>query len=427
MSKDLHPLDRRQALLGGLSILGGAAVLSSLGSCESRSPAPRADSSSGAAGGSKLDERILVLVELYGGNDGISTVVPYENGAYYDARPQTHVKGEEVLAFEKGLGFHPALSSFQRQYRQGHLAVVQGVGYPRPVYSHFKSFEIWHTAREEGRASGDGWVGRLREAAWGANPRSDLVVHVGTHIPFSLHSSKHEMVVFETPENFVWVGDERDLQTYGQASGSANGAAPPAGGSAAMLDHLRGTLRDAQATSPRILSTAATYKPRVEYPDDPFARSMRVIASMINAGFDTRVYSVALGNFDTHGPEQVEKHQSLLATLDAGVGSFLEDLQGTPNAGKTLVMCYSEFGRRVRENYSRGTDHGAAGPLFLFGPSVRGGLYGEEPSLTKLDQDGNLVYNTDFRRVYSSVLQGWFGVENGRVLPEAYESLPVFA
>jgi uncharacterized protein (DUF1501 family) len=365
-------------------------------------------------------DRTLVLVELYGGNDGLSTIVPKTDDAYYKNRPTTFIPATDTLPLDDYRGFNPLNTSLRELWDRGECAIVEGVGYPKPVYSHFKSFEIWHTAREAGHASGDGWIGRLRDVAWASDPRNELVVHVGSHVPYSIRSRARPLVAFQSPENFTWVGNARDQSAYSKAAESSMEER------GSTLESLRETLRDAQSNSPRILAAAQSYKPRAEYRPDEFGNSLRVIASLIQSGFGSRVYSVALGNFDTHGPEQVAKHAELTASWDGGIGAFLSDLRGTPAGEKTLVVCFSEFGRRVEENFSRGTDHGAAGPMFLLGPMVRGGLYGKHPSITDLDQDGNLKFNTDFRRVYGSILERWFGMEQERVLPARYEPLPVF-
>jgi uncharacterized protein (DUF1501 family) len=350
-------------LLGGLSLASAAALA---GCRASPSSASLATNSRALAQGPKR----LVLVEMYGGNDGLTTVVPFRDDAFYRARPTTAIAPEQCLRFAsmRGLdrGLHPALTNFRERFDAGELAIVEGCGYPEPVYSHFKSLEIWHTAREQGRSSGDGWIGRVRCGPWGADPRAELVVHVGSHLPYSLASQTHPTLAFDTPENFVWVGSSRELAGYGDAGR----AAPSAGAGADVLAHLRETLRAAQSQSPRILKATSHYRPRIEYPADDFGRSMRTIAALMHSDFETRVYSVALGNFDTHAGSQNVEHARLLAVLDSGLGAFLEDIQGSAVGDNTLVVCYSEFGRRVEENYSRGTDHGSAGPMFLLGPRV---------------------------------------------------------
>lgn len=409
-------LDRRNFLVGGTALLGGCVAASSA----------REQPSAPARAAARPDEgRILVLVELYGGNDGLNTIVPYADDEYWRRRPIVHVPRKDLLRIDDYCAFNPLLVNLERQWGDGRLAIVRGVGYPEPVYSHFKSFEIWHTAREAGRPSGDGWIGRLRSTHWKDDPRAELVVHVGGPVPHSLHSSEHQVVAYATPESFVWAGDALAQQAYAQAAAAAEGL-PAATGRDAMRTRLARTLADAQALSPRVLKATLEYQPRVEYPTDEFGRALRCVAGMIDARLGGRVYSVQLGNFDTHA-SQADPQSRLLASFDAGIGAFLADLEGRAQERDVLVLAFSEFGRRVSENYSKGTDHGAAGPAFFLGAPVRGGFYGEHPSLAELDRDENLVMNVDFRRLYATVLEGWFQADASAVLPRRYEPLALLA
>ena len=414
--KTKQMIDRRGVLQSGLALMGGAAMLPV--ACATGAGARTREGSS-LAGAKRL-----VLVELFGGNDGLETVIPYEEDIYHNNRPTTRIPKKEVLPIDDYRGFHPAMPNLRRAWDEGRMAIVEGCGYPVPVLSHFKSFEIWHTCREIGRASGDGWVGRLRAEAWGDDDRTETVVHIGSHLPYSLHSSDHAMLAFEAPESYLFIGNERDESAYAEA-GKPGMDRETSGGAGRVLERLRRKLRDAQETSPRVIEAARRYEPRVEYPRDELGRSMRVVAAMIEAGFDTSVFSVALGNFDTHGPAQKVKHRELLASWDGAVSAFLADIAGTQTEEDTIVLAYSEFGRRLAENASNGTDHGAAGPMFLFGKPVEGGLYGAHPSLTDLDSDGNLKHNTDFRSVIGTVVQDWFGVEQAAVLPREFPPLPL--
>ena len=200
---------------------------------------------------------------------------------------------------------------------------------------------------------------------------------------------------------------------------------PEGAGQEDVLARLRGTLKAAQTTSPRIIQAVSDYRPTIDYPQgDDFAQNMKVVAALINKGFDTRVYSVSIGNFDQHGPQR-KSHDPLLRSLDRGVSCLLDDLRSTSFGSKVLVVAFSEFGRRVAQNASTGTDHGAAGPMFLFGQPVQGGVYGRRPSTTDLDADGNLKYSTDFRSVYATVAEDWFGVDGERLIGEAWPKLPL--
>lgn len=414
-------VDRRKLLVGGVTLLGGCATAAS-----GRSSAARAQSAVAAGRGEPgSDEPIVVLVELFGGNDGLNTVVPLTDDAYYRRRAKTCIQPGDALRIDEHRGFHPALANLRRRYDGGHMAIVQGVGYPQPVYSHFKSFEIWHTARPEGRVSGDGWIGRVRGGAWKDDPRAELVVHVGDNVPYSLRSSTHQFVAFATPESYVWAGDELATRAYEDAA-RIEGDTSARAGRAKVLARLQQTLGDAQSTSPRVLKATLEYRTEVEYPATALGSSMRAIAGMIDADLGTRVYSVAHGNFDTHAT-QLAPHAQLLETLDGALDSFLEDISRGKNRERVLVLAYSEFGRRVSENYSAGTDHGAAGLAFFLGERVKGGFYGKQPSLSELDQDENLIFNVDFRSLYATVLDGWLKTDSSLVLPARYPVLPVLA
>jgi uncharacterized protein (DUF1501 family) len=408
-------IDRRSLMLAGLSAAGGAFAW----------PAAVARGA-GRAGDEDGEGPVLVLIELVGGNDGLNTLVPYADDRYYAQRPLLFVPRQEVLALDEHFGLHPKLPLLRKTFDDGRLAIVRGVGYPDPVYSHFKSFEIWHTASLAGRAAGDGWVGRLRAAAWSADARPELVVSVGSE-PYSMQSSRFGRLAFEVPEKFLWAGDGEGRRSYREAADETMaGAAEEGAGSDAVLARIYRTLRHSQRTSPRVLEAASSYVPKATYPEGAFAASLRTIASLIEARVGTRVFSAQLDGFDTHA-NQLRRHDELLVALDNGLAAFLADLSGRSAEKNVLIAVISEFGRRVAENHSGGTDHGAAGLSLLLGARVKGGLYGAPPSLEELDGDGNLVFTTDFRSVYATVIEDWFGIPQRQVLEQEFPRLPVVA
>jgi uncharacterized protein (DUF1501 family) len=409
-------IDRRSLMIGGLSAAGGAMAL----------PLVRAAPS--CATGEDAEAPILVLIELVGGNDGLNTLVPYTDDRYYAHRRELFVPRQEVLALDDDFGLNPRLPLLRKAFDGGRLAILRGVGYPQPVYSHFKSFEIWHTASLAGRAAGDGWVGRLRAAAWRDDARPELTVSVGSE-PYSMQSSEFGRLAFEVPEKYLWAGDSEGRRSYrAAADDSLEGTEDASAGqeSEAVLSRIYRTLRHSQRTSPRILEAASSYTPNAAYPAGPFGASLRTIAALIEARVGTRVFSAQLDGFDTHA-NQIRRHNELLVALDAGLSAFLADLAGRSTEKDVLVAVISEFGRRVEENHSGGTDHGAAGLSFLLGARVKGGLHGKAPSLEELDADGNLVFTTDFRSVYATVIEDWFGVPHRRVLEQEFPRLPVLA
>jgi uncharacterized protein (DUF1501 family) len=405
-------VDRRQALFGGAAALGGLAILP-----RASGPGLRLFVPSSAAG-REAAQRTLVVLQLSGGNDGLSTVVPFGDDVYNQNRHSIRIDEKEVLKLDHYHGLHPGLKKLKSIYDQGRLALVEGCGYPDPIRSHFRSMEVWHTAQARGRSAGEGWIGRLSDAAWGKDGTAEFVVHVGQSAPYSVYSVSHPAVSFATPEGYRWVATDRDdLAAYKESGAEKDGKH----GSKDVLERLRGVLADAQESSIKIRKAAASYRPRVEYPQGEFGNSLRAAAAVIDARIGTRVISVELGGFDSHN-NQRKQHDDRMQRLDEGLGSFLEDLHGAPAGDGVVVMTFSEFGRRVKENGSGGTDHGVAGPMFVGGTKVKGGLYGKHPSMTDL-KDGDLAHTTDFRSVYGTLVEKWLGVDHAKVLDARYPLL----
>ncbi len=406
--------DRRGFLVGGASLLGGWAL----------SPAARAARLLRDSG----SERRLVLVQLSGGNDGLSTVVPFADDAYGRARTTTRLERSDVLPLDDYRGLHGALINLAAEWAEGRLAIVEGVGYPDMIRSHFRALEVWHTGDLRGRDSGDGWIGRLAEAGWTEAESAELVVHLGPQAPYSVYSTARPPLALVSPTAYQWFGDQPEAQVYGMAGEALaqdkRDSEPRHRGRDAALARLRGVLDDARHSSLRIRRAAAEYRPRADVPREPFAASLHDVAALIHGGLDTRIFSVGLGGFDTHATQRGD-HDARMRTLDAGLGAFLQDLSHSEEGRNTTVAVFSEFGRRLEENASRGTDHGKAGPMLILGPAVRGGLLGKHPDLTALDS-GDPAWTTDFRSVYGSLIEGWFGIEQERVLGERYPLLPLF-
>ncbi|MDA1264790.1 MAG: DUF1501 domain-containing protein, partial [Planctomycetota bacterium] len=374
--------------------------------------------------GPAASKRSLVLLQLSGGNDGLSTVVPFGDDGYARAREATRHQRRDLVRLDGYRGLHAALAGLGREWDAGRLAVVEGVGYPDMVRSHFRAFEVWHTADRRGRAAGDGWIGRLAAQAWAAEDHPDLVVHFGLEAPWSLHSSAHPPVTLVSPTSYRWFGDEDTEATMalaGEALEPEEEGKSRHRGRDQALARLRGVLDDARVSSSSIRAAAERYRTPVEYPRDPLAASLRDVAALIEGGVGSRVYSVVLRGFDTHADQKAD-HDALMRTLDGCLGAFLADLRRSEAGRETVVLVFSEFGRRVQENASQGTDHGKAGPLFVCGAPVQGGLYGEHPSLSELDE-GDLAWTTDFRSVYGELIEGWFGTPMETVLGARYPRL----
>jgi uncharacterized protein (DUF1501 family) len=355
----------------------------------------------------------LVLLELNGGNDGLNTIVPWGDDAYHAARPTLALPRSALLPLDDQRGFHPSLVGLRERWERGRVAVVEGVGYPQPNLSHFKSLEIWGTGDARGAASGDGWIPRLLRAAYPERDLAMRAVHVGAIVPQTMCSQHAPVLCLRNAEGYKWAEAEDSLMRL---------AAEPAETPADPRERLGAVLRDAHGSSGLVREAVARYRTPTAYPDTPLADALRTAAALIDGGLGSRVLSATLVGFDTHAAQR-DLHAALLATFDGALSAFLADLDRTGRGRRTVVLVYSEFGRRVAENASAGTDHGAAAPLFLAGATVRGGLYGRPPSLTELDEQGDLVYTTDFRGVYATLARRAFGVDPATILPGSFAEL----
>lgn len=401
-----RPIDRRLFLSRAGSVLGGLWLGTPAARAAGRVLATLPPETSA--------ERSLILIQLTGGNDSSSTVVPYADDAYHASRSSSRIEEHEVLRLDDYRGLHPALVRLRRVWERGELAIVEGVGYPESARSHFQALEVWHTGRPGGRTSGPGWVGRLAQEAWADHTEPELLVHIGGFAPYSMRSPDHPPIALDSPPGYRWFGAAQ--------AGAAAGLEVPADGEQpcgrdVALARLRAVAHDADSSSARVREAALAYEAREPFPSGGFGAALRDIAALLHGGLGTRVFSATLGGFDTHASQRSE-HDALMRTLDAGLGALMQELSHSEQGRKAVVVVFSEFGRRVEENSSRGHDHGKAGTMFVLGTPVRGGLYGDHPSLTRLD-DGDLAVRVDFRSVYAEIIERWFGVARERVLGKA--------
>ena len=369
------------------------------------------------------NDRILVVVQLSGGNDGLSTVVPHGDPEYYKARRAAAIAQKDVLKLGDHSGFHPELKRLHALYKAGGVAIVQGASYPNPSRSHFRSMDVWHTGDVRGRGVDTGWLGRAIDARCPGVEDPKLTVNLGATIPYALEARVHKPLSFDAPERYAWTGNPRDKRDFEKLNEPVN--------SDNQISWLHRVAVDARSSSEEIRRAARDYRPAVEYAGGGRGRrsslsgDLRTIAAMIKAGLSTRIYYASLGGFDTHNNQRA-RHDNLMRQLDAGLGSFLADLKKQGLSDRVLVVVFSEFGRRVKENGSAGTDHGVAGPLFLLGDHAKGGLHARHPSLTDLDK-GDLKMSVDFRRVYAAVLDDWMSIASDRVLGRRYAGLPLIS
>ena len=390
------------------------------------------------------DSQILVVLQMAGGNDGLNTVVPFVNDFYHKARPRLGIKADAVLKLNDDVGLHPSLTGFKSLFDAGQLGVVQGVGYPNPNRSHFRSTDIWMTASDAERYEKHGWIGRYFDSnCSGADPT--VGVAVGRQMPLAMAGKSSKGVAVDNPANYRFTGTapamkgEKDTtqESYRKLNMMEEpGAEENSGGTvsalsgAAMhtgspLDFIERTALDAQLSSDQIRAVAGRVENKATYPGSQLANSLKLVAKLIGGGLPTRVYYVSQGGYDTH-TNQPGTQERLLKDLGDSVKAFTDDLKAQGNMERVLVMTFSEFGRRVSENANQGTDHGAASSMFVIGNKVKAGLLGEYPSLAPGDLfQGDLKFKVDFRSVYASVLEQWLKTKSEPVLGRKFQPLAI--
>jgi uncharacterized protein (DUF1501 family) len=368
------------------------------------------------------DDRVLVVVYFQGGNDGLNTVVPFGMPAYYKYRPTLAVTQNDVLRINDTVGLNPQLKPFKDMYDKGQVAIVQGVGYPNPDYSHFRSTEIWETAAPD-KYTSTGWLGRYLD---GANMPSENLfnaVAIADVLPEVLVADRVDVAAIAQLNGYGLISDRN--KTLGRdefhafvADNNVPFRSPYLAQVASIEDH-------AQRGAEELPKLVAGYKPAATYPETPIGRSLALAAQVVGSKLGTRVLYVQLGSFDTHTTQKATQDR-LLADFANGISAFYADLAAHGDDKRVLTMTFSDFGRRVAENGSRGTDHGSAAPVFVVGGGVKGGLYGEHPSLDALDA-GNMRFTTDFRSVYATVLEKWLQRPSSAIVGAGFAPLPLLA
>lgn len=358
----------------------------------------------------QADGRILVIVQLSGGNDGLNTVIPYRDDAYHRARPSLRVEQGLALALNDDLALHPEMIAMRRLYDEGMLSVVSNVGYPNPDRSHFRSMDIWHTASLAPEDADRGWLGRVCDD----HPeQSPFALHLDADaLPLALKSHQVTVPSIRSIDAFRLREDSPELRRVLESARE---------NATDDLLYVQRLAVESCKSARRIASIDRPDSSSHSYPSTRLASRLREIAELIGAGFAPRVYYTSLGGFDTHA-NQALTHPRLVRELSDAISAFLGDLKGRGLADRVMVMTFSEFGRRVRENGSRGTDHGAAAPMFLAGPSLQRGVFGSPPDLVNTPA-GDVIHEIDFRRVYASVLEQWLGVSHEPILGKRYEPL----
>ncbi len=366
-------------------------------------------------------DRVLVLIQLSGGNDGLNTVIPVENDVYFNSRPSLAIPKNTALSIADGVGFHPSFDALTPLYNEGNMAVLQNVGYPTPSLSHFRSTDIWLSASNSEDVIETGWAGRYLDVEFpNANEEPldfPLAVQVGglSSMLFQGPSSNLGMSL-ASPEIFERLAQEGILYSVEGLPDTTYGD---------EMRFVRTVANNSFTYAEAVQSASEIGTNSVEYPNNPLANNLSIVARLIKGQLGARIYHVSLGGFDTHS-QQAQQHALLLRYIAETVTAFISDLESASMDEEVLIMTFSEFGRRVGQNGSNGTDHGTAAPLFLFGPGVEGGLYGTIPDLEDLDNTGNLKHDVDFRQVYATALKDWFGLTDAEitsVLGASYSSL----
>jgi uncharacterized protein (DUF1501 family) len=417
----MHPTRRELLRMG----LGSSALLA----CGSTVPMFLARSAASLAGDGPdaTKGRILVVVQLDGGNDGLNTVIPHGDDEYRKRRPTLQIGSKEVLRVDDHVGLHPVLGDFAKLLEQQRLAIVQSVGYPNPNRSHFESMAIWNTARLNPDKAAPGWLARAIDRRPG--PEGDapgLHIHDAFPLPRALEGGRHVIPSLARLEQFrrrLGVPEGADPTAQAKAIdrlGRQNHGEP--GSLLQFVERCSLITYASSARLERLQQDHASTTPG--YPDYyGLARRLQLISQLIKAGLTTSIYYTRLDGFDTHGG-QLQRHQQLLRELGISLRAFLDDLEKAKVADRVLVLVFSEFGRRLAENASGGTDHGTAAPVFLLGRPVKAGLHGPYPELTHLD-DGDPKHAIDFRRLYATLLERWLEVPPRDVLDTAFETMPV--
>jgi uncharacterized protein (DUF1501 family) len=354
----------------------------------------------------------VVVIQLSGGNDGLNTIVPYRNDLYYQYRPQLAIAADKVLKVSDELGFNPALKSLQGLYDSGYLGIINNVGYPNPDRSHFRSMDIWHSASNSHEYWNTGWIGRYLDTSCMNCNAGHYAIEIDDVLGLALKGEKSKGLALKDPKKLHTVLQGNLFQQLIKNEVAENN-------DNSSLHYLYKTLAETVSSADYIYGKSTHPHSIASYPDTDFAKRLRTIAQLIISGVETRVFYVSLSGFDTH-VRQEQTHERLLVTYADAVKAFADDLDKNGQLEDVLIMTFSEFGRRVAQNASGGTDHGTANNLFLIGKSLKKkGFINETPDLKKLDEE-DLIHTIDFRSVYATILEKWMKTDSNKILGQAF-------
>ncbi|AJR03723.1 DUF1501 domain-containing protein [Siansivirga zeaxanthinifaciens] len=360
-----------------------------------------------------LGYKKLVIIQLAGGNDGLNTIVPYKNDIYYKNRPGIALSKQDIIKASDELGFHTNLAPLKHLFDAGHLSVINNVGYPNPNRSHFRSTDIWQTASDYNQYLNTGWLGRYLDTyeknSFGGIELDDSLSLVLKGNKINGIATKNPSVLYQNMKTPYF---DKILKSQTDAHLSEHN-----------LGYLYKTMIEAKSSANYIYETSRTFKSKLDYPDNPFGSQLKTTAEFINSGLQTKVFYVSMGGFDTHAG-QANKQGRLLELYANAIDTFVKDLKQNNTFKDTLILTFSEFGRRVKQNAANGTDHGAANNVFIIGENInKPGFYNNSPNLADLDENGDIKYQIDFRSIYATILDKWLDVNDTKILNKSFTKL----
>lgn len=360
-----------------------------------------------------LGYKRLVIIQLSGGNDGLNTVIPFRNDLYYKERPSLGIFKKDIIKVNDEVGFHPSLTPLKRLYDDGNLTVINNVGYPNPNRSHFRSTDIWHTATDSNKYSQSGWIGRYLDS-FGKHPYS--AIEIDESLSLAMKGETMNAIATQDPKAFYNLSKDPYFKGIHNHKNDAHL-------SEHNLGYLYKTMIAAESSAKYIYETSKTFSSKKEYPKNKFGKQLKTTASFINSGLDTKVFYGSLGSFDTH-VNQLATQKKLLSIYANSMEAFVQDLKDNGTFKDTLILTFSEFGRRVKQNANVGTDHGTANNVFIIGDQLKKqGLYNDMSSLSDLDDNGDLKFEIDFRTIYATVLNKWLEVDDKTILNKSFKQL----
>jgi uncharacterized protein (DUF1501 family) len=358
--------------------------------------------------------KVVVILQLSGGNDGLNTVIPVRNDIYYRSRPRLGIEKTKALLLTDEVGLHPALGGFKELYDDGSLGILNNVGYPNPDRSHFRSMDIWHTASQSNEYLSTGWVGRYLDAQCSGCDKPTQAIEIDDVLSLAMKGEHIKGIAVKDPRRLYGTSNEKFFRDV-LKNHKDNGGEQP-------VDYLYKTMAETLSSADYIFKQSRMHPSSAEYPRTDLGNSLKTIASLIYSDINTKVYYVSLGSFDTH-INQDGQQQRLFTEMNEAVKAFVKDLKGNNRFDDVMLFTFSEFGRRVEQNASGGTDHGTANNMFLISGGLKQkGLINPLPNLADL-QEGDLKYNVDFKNVYATVLNKWLNADDAAILGKKYDYL----